>query len=402
MKNREYRHKVVKILRGRLNEPRSRIQIILGPRQVGKSWAVNDVLHGLSDPYVYALADDEKTTPGIEWITRHWYEARDKQQGGRRVVLVLDEIQKIKEWSSEVKRLWDEDTFEKRDVYVILLGSSSLTLQKGLSESLMGRFEIIWFMHWSYVECKEAFGFSLEDYIYFGGYPGGAGLISNEERWRHYVINSIIEPVLSKDIPMQTEVRNPVLLRNLFFLACDYASQELAYRKIQGQFTDVKSVITIAGYQRMLEQTYLILGLKKWHGKDILKRNSSPKWIILNSGLISAVKNFSLVQAKEDASYWGHLVEAAVGAHLVNNGKLHNYEIYYWREDKSEVDFVLRKGNKILGIEVKSNFEKPKKQFQLFQARYPRARVLLVGHEGIKLEEFFSTPLEKYLSSISV
>lgn len=401
MKSKEYKHKVVKILEGRLREPRSRIQIILGPRQVGKSWAINDVLHGLSDPYVYALADSEKSMPGVEWITRHWYEARDKEQGGKRVILVLDEIQKIKEWSSEVKRLWDEDTFAKRDICVVLLGSSSLTLHKGLSESLMGRFETIWFMHWSYMECKEAFGFSLEDYLYFGGYPGGAGLTSNEGRWRQYVMDSIIEPVLTKDIPLQTEVRNPALLRNLFFLACDYASQELSYRKIQGQFTDVKSVITIAGYQRMLEQTYLILGLQKWSKKDVLKRNSSPKWLPLNSGLISAVENRSKAEARKDAAYWGHLVEASVGAHLVNDGKIHNYEVYYWREDKSEIDFILRKGDKLLGVEVKTAFEKPTKQFQLFLKKYPKARVILVGQAGIKLEEFFTTPLETYLTSMS-
>jgi len=400
MKNKEYKHRVVKILEERLREPRAHIQIILGPRQVGKSWAITDVLHGLSCPYVYALADSEKPLPGIEWITRYWYEARDKEQGGKRVVLVLDEIQKIKEWSSEVKRLWDEDTFEKRDICVVLLGSSSLTLQKGLSESLLGRFETIWFMHWSYTECKEAFGFSLEDYLYYGGYPGGAKFINNNDRWRQYIMDSIIEPVLTRDIPLQTEVRNPALLRNLFFLACDYASQELSYRKIQGQFTDVKNVITIAGYQRMLEQTYLILGLQKWSKKDVLKRNSSPKWLPLNSGLISAVENRSKAEVRKDGDHWGHLVEACVGAHLVNDGKIHNYEVYYWREDKSEIDFVLRKGDKLLGIEVKTNFEKPTKQFQLFLEKNPKARVILVGPGGIKLEEFLTAPLEKYLTSM--
>jgi len=400
MKNKTYKHRVVRILEDRLKEHRSRIQIILGPRQVGKSWAVRDVLHSLSNPYVYALADDEKPGPSVEWITRYWYEARDKAQGGKRVILVLDEIQKIKEWSTEVKRLWDEDTFERRDICVVLLGSSSLTLQKGLSESLQGRFETIWFMHWSYTECKEAFGFSLDDYFYFGGYPGGAEYVHDENRWRTYIFNSIIEPVLGQDIPLLTEVRNPALLRNLFFLACDYASQELAYRKIQGQFTDVKNVVTIANYQRMLEQTYLILGLQKWSGKAVIKRNSSPKWLPLNSGLVSAVKNFPKTDAKKDAAYWGHLVESSVGAHLVNEGKIHNYEVYYWRDDKSEIDFVLRKGSKILGIEVKTNFEKPTKNFKLFSERYPKARVILVGQGGIKFEEFFTTPLEKYFMSM--
>lgn len=401
MKSKEYKHRAVGILESRLKEDRPRIQIILGPRQVGKSWAIRDVLQGLSTPYVYALADDERPGQSVDWIMRYWHEARDKAQGGKRVVLVLDEIQKIKEWSTEVKRLWDEDTFEKRDICVVLLGSSSLTLQKGLSESLTGRFEIIWLMHWSYMECRDAFGFSLDDYIYFGGYPGGAKFISDQNRWKEYVSHSIIEPVLSKDIPLLTEVRNLTLLRNLFFLACDYASQELAYRKIQGQFTDVKSVITISNYQRMLEQTYLILGLQKWSGKAVLKRNSSPKWLPLNSGLISAVKNYSKDEAKRDTAYWGHLVESSVGAYLVNDGKIHQYEVYYWREDQHEVDFVLRKGDKLIGIEVKTNFEKPERNFQLFSKRFPKARVMLVGHGGIKLEEFFTTPLERYFASMS-
>lgn len=400
MKNKAYTHKVARILKERLKEPRRTIQIILGPRQVGKSWAVNDVLKGLSEPYIYVIADNELPAPGPEWITQYWHQARDKGKGGQKVVLVFDEIQKVRKWSSEVKRLWDEDTFAKRNIFVVLLGSSALTLQKGLSESLMGRFEIIWFMHWSYTECMEAFGLSLEDYLYFGGYPGGLGFRDNADRWRQYVMNSIIEPVLSRDIPLLTEVRNPALLRNLFFLSCDYAAQELAYRKIQGRFGDVKSVITIAGYQRMLEQTYLIQGLQKWSGNAVLKRNSSPKWLPLNSGLVSAVRNRSKEDSMKDPAYRGRLLEAAVGAHLVNEGKSLNYEVYYWREDTNEVDFVVRKGDKLIGIEVKTGVDQHARQFRAFLHKYPKARIILVGPEGIRLEEFLSTPLETYFDSI--
>ncbi len=400
MNNKDYVHPVAGILKSRLAEPRRTIQIVLGPRQVGKSWAVNGVIRELSDPYVYAIADFVSPTPGVEWITSYWHQARDKEKGGNKVILVFDEIQKIRAWSTEIKRLWDEDSFEKRNVCVVLLGSSALMMQKGLSESLMGRFEIIWFMHWSYLECKEAFDFSLEDYLYFGGYPGGATFRHDEERWRHYIMDAVIEPVLSRDIPLLTEVRNPALLRNLFFLACHYAGQELAYRKIQGHFKDVKSVLTISGYQRMLEQTYLLLGLQKWSGKDLLRRNSSPKWVPLNSGLISAVKNFPRVEAVKDPVYWGRLVEASVGAYLINQGKMHNYEVYYWRDDKNEIDFVLRKGSKLIAIEVKTNYERHAEQFQLFLKKFPQARVILVGPEGIKLEEFLSTPIETYFASI--
>lgn len=383
-------------MENRLEEERAHIQIILGPRQVGKSTAIREILKKQSCETVYALAD-LPNPPGSEWITRHWALARDKAAGKEKVILVLDEIQKVSQWSSEVKRLWEEDTYKGLNIYVVLLGSSSLQIQKGLSESMAGRFEIIWFPHWSFVECRDAFGWGLEEYLFYGGYPGGVSLIKDEARWRNYILNSLIEPVLSKDIMLLANVSKPALLRKLLYLSCEYAGQVLSYTKIIGQFNDVSNTITIANYQRLLEEAFLISGLQKWTGTAIRRRSSSPKWLPLNTALITAIQNRSKNELHEDKPFWGRLVESGVGAYLVNQSIIHDFEVYYWREGTNEIDFILRKGKKITAIEVKTGFEYNAKAFEIFQKEYPQARTLLVGGHGVNIEEFLSTPIETYL-----
>ena len=394
--NKVYRHRVIKILEKRLEEERRHIQIILGPRQVGKSTAIREVLKKQSCSTVYALAD-LPNPPGTEWITRHWAQARDKALSDKKVILVLDEIQKIPQWSSEVKRLWEEDTYKDLNIYVVLLGSSSLQIQKGLSESMAGRFEIIWFPHWSFVECRDAFGWGLEEYFFYGGYPGGVPLAPDEDRWRNYILNSLIEPVLSKDIMLLANVPKPALLRKLLYLSCEYAGQVLSYTKIIGQFNDVSNTVTIAYYQRLLEEAFLIAGLQKWTGTALRRKNSSPKWLPLNTALITAVQNRSKEELKKDKPFWGRLVESGIGAYLFNQSMIHNFEVYYWREGTSEIDFILRKGKKITAIEVKTGFEYNTQAFEIFQKEYPKARTLLVGEHGVDIEKFLSTPIETYI-----
>ncbi len=394
-----YSHRVTEVLKNRLNEPRRTIQIVLGPRQVGKSTAVRDVLKQHTGPVVYALADQSMPL-GSEWIARHWAEARGQVQKNERVILALDEIQKVPGWTSDVKRLWDEDTYNERDIHVILTGSSALTLQKGLSESLLGRFEVIWMPHWSFEECRAAFGWGLEDYFFFGGYPGAVAYCQDEDRWRNYMMTSMIEPVLTRDIALLTTVHNPALLRRLFFLACEYTAQELSYRKIQGIFQDVSNPVTIVAYQRMLEQSFLIAGLQKWSGGALQKRNSSPKWLSLNTGLVTAIQNKNRAELKTDPVFRGRLVETSIGAHLFNQSMLYNFEVYYWREGNMEIDFILRKGNKLIAMEVKSGFDSDTRAFTVFLRKYPRARVMLVGGQGMPIEAFLTTPVKSLFEAM--
>jgi predicted AAA+ superfamily ATPase len=317
-----------------------------------------------------------------------------KLGSGRPAILVLDEIQKISDWSVEVKRLWDEDTRLGNDLRVILLGSSALLMQKGLSESLAGRFEIIRISHWTWEECRDCFNWPLDKFIYFGGYPGAATLIDDEARWAQYIRDSLIETAISKDILLLNRVEKPALLRQLFVLACEYGGQVLSYQKLLGQLADAGNTTTLAHYQKLIESAFLIYGLPKWSGGALRRRSSSPKWLPLNTALTTALANRTFQEWRSNPEMWGRLIEIAVGAYLVNTSAEQDFEVYYWRSGNHEVDFVVSKGKDLTAIEVKSS----KRRLSLsglgkFVKEYKNARTLIVGPQGVELGKFLETPI---------
>lgn len=392
-----YQRSMARLVLKRLAEPRRFMQVIVGPRQVGKTTAILQVLKSLKHPSHYAAAD-LPAPPPTGWISQQWGAARVKSGGIGGGILVLDEVQKIAHWSVEVKRLWDEDTRQARNLQVVLLGSSSLLIQKGLEESLAGRFELVRFPHWSWEECRDAFGWELDQYIYFGGYPGSAALIREPERWVQYVQDSLIETAISKDILLLSRIEKPALLRQLFVLACEYGGQVLSYQKILGQLTDAGNTTILAHYQRLLESAFLIRGLPKWSGRAIRRRSSSPKWLPLSTGLVTALAGRSYEETRHDPEAWGRLVEMSLGAHLVNEGSLHGMEVFYWRERNLEVDFVIRKGSKSLAIEAKSGKKRlARSGLEAFRRNSPSSKTLVVGQSELSLQSFFETPVSQWL-----
>src|SRR5690554_1485443 len=344
-----YRRPQVAELVRRLSEPRRFIQAVTGPRQVGKTTLVQQATDALAVPVRFASAD-EPTLRGPEWVQQQWDAAR--LSGG---VLVLDEVQKVTGWSETVKRLWDEDTRARRDLKVVLLGSAPLLVQRGLTESLAGRFEVTHVGHWSFAEMRAAFGFDLESYLYFGGYPGAAALADEPDRWRRYVLDSLVETTISRDVLLLTRVDKPALLRRLFELACRYSGQVLSYNKMLGQLQDAGNTTTLAHYLDLLAGAGLVRGLGKFAGDAARSRASSPKLQVLNTALMTALWGQSLEEVRSDGERWGCLVESAVGAHLANAAAAGDLELYYWRERNHEVDFVIRSGKRLVAIEVKSS-----------------------------------------------
>jgi len=244
----------------------------------------------------------------------------------------------------------------------------------------------------------EAFGFSLNEYIYFGGYPGAASLIGEPGRWKRYIADSLIETTLSRDILLLTRVDKPALLRLVFELACRYSGQILSYTKMLGQLQDAGNTTTLAHYLNLLSQAGMVRGLPKFSGDNARSRASSPKLQVLNTALISATTGRSFEEAMGDHEYWGHLVESAVGAHLANADATGGFELSYWRENNREVDFVVRLGKQITGIEVKSGRSyRPLSGIAAFQKAFHADRSLLVGGDGIALETFLSKPVLHWL-----
>ena len=372
-----------------VSEPRSFIISISGPRQVGKTTLINQVLKETTIPSVYISADGISQSNTF-WISQQWQTARLRlaNSSEEEIILVIDEIQKIENWSEIVKMEWDADSLNGVGLKLVVLGSSRLHIQKGLSESLAGRFEEIYMPHWSYAEMEKAFDFSLEHYLWFGAYPGGAKLINDEKRWKNYIINSLIETTLSKDILMMARIDKPALLHRVFELGCIYSGQILSLSKMLGQLQEGGNTSTLANYLNLLDSAGMLAGLGKCYADKIRTRSSSPKLQVYNTGLMNALRPEFFKQAYMDPALWGRITESAIGAHLLNYSRIEAYHLEYWRDRNEEVDFVLRKGDKIIGLEVKSNVIPKTKGMYLFAKKFNSAKVLMVGDSGIPTKEF--------------
>ena len=392
-----YRRPVFETLMTRLDEPRRFIQVLSGPRQAGKTTLVRQAMEASSLSTRYASADDAGLRDRA-WLEAEWDVARlvAEEHGG--AILILDEVQKVTGWADTVKSLWDQDARVHRDLRVVVLGPAPLLLQRGLGESLAGRFEIIRVPHWSFPEMRDAFGWSLDRYVFFGGYPGSAPLVRDLVRWSAYILDSLVETTLSRDILLLTRVDKPALLRQLFRLGCDYSAQVLSYQKMLGQLQDAGNTTTLAHYLQLLDGAGLLTGLQRFSGSRVRQRGSIPKLLALNTALVSAGAGIGLREARRDPALWGRLVESAVGAHLVNRGAADRVEVFYWRDRNREVDYVVRKGKRLLAIEVKTGRgHDTLPGMDAFRKQFPEAKPMIIGPGGLELEEFLSRPAGVWL-----
>ncbi|MGA2173845.1 MAG: AAA family ATPase [Verrucomicrobiota bacterium] len=384
----------------RLMEKRRFLQVLAGPRQAGKTTLARQVMAASQMPAHYASADEPALRGDRTWLEQQWDIARLKAGEGKSgALLVLDEIQKITDWPNVVKLLWDADTHSGVPLKVVLLGCAPLLIQSGLTDSLAGRFEVISVPHWSLTEMRQAFGWTLELYIFYGAYPGAAGLIEEPERWRRYILDSLIETTISRDILSLNRVDKPALLRRVFYLGCAYSGQILSYQKMIGQLADAGNTTTLAHYLELLQGAGMLAGLAKYSRGRARQRGSSPKLQALNTALMSAQDHRSLAEARRDGDYWGRLVESSIGAHLFNSSFGANISLTYWRERNQEVDFILEKGKTTVAIEVKSGGRRESLPgMEAFARQFKPRRQLLVGGQGIALEEFLSQPAAHWLT----
>ncbi|MDR1794681.1 MAG: ATP-binding protein [Erysipelotrichaceae bacterium] len=381
-----FERKLVSQLVNRMQEPRKFIQIVEGPRQTGKTTAVLQALNKLDIPQHYVSADDP-TLNSLEWIRNEWQRARLLSKDGD-AILILDELQKIEKWSEMVKLLWDEDSRNHCPLKVIITGSSALLLKKGMKESLKGRFEVLYCTHWNYQECKDAFGYSLDDFLLFGGFPGSSSLIQDEERWVCYMREAIINPTLTQDVMLMDDIRKPALLDALFALGSIYSGQEVSYTKLLGQLQDVGNTVTLAHYLDLLSDAGVITGLQKYANSPISVRKSSPRLLVYDTSLMSYHYGTNRRSLLNHPAERGHLVESAIGAYLLARGKEEGFGVYWWRDRSEEVDFVIQKGSSLTALEVKSGRIKHTGGTLSFKSRYPHALSLIIGSSDVSVEDF--------------
>lgn len=391
------------ILQKRLKEPRRFIQSLLGPRQVGKTTLVKKVCENLKLKHFLFISADEPYLHQFQNLNEIWqnFSTKISQEGGEGL-LVIDEIHKYPDWNEVVKARWDADTRKEINLKIVILGSAPLLIQNGLSDSLAGRFEVIDVPHWNYIEVHAAFQKNLDQFIYFGGYPGPYHLIDDEERWRSYIKNSLIETTIARDIMLLTRIEKPALLRQLFYLACQYSGQVLSYQKMLGQLQDAGNTTTLAHYLELLSAVGFVKGLQKFTGSKVVSRSSSPKLQVYNTGLLSALSEFDFKTAYASPEKWGRWVESAVGAHLLNKAIGSSYKIEYWKEGNYEVDFVISHGKSVVGIEVKSGRKREiVSGLNEFKKKFKPQRCHVIGLDGIEFNEFFKMNIQDLFNATS-
>ena len=391
-----YRRAEYHVIKERLNEQRKFIQVVVGARQIGKSTVVKQVLKDLDTPFQLFSADNVPASNSA-WISNCWAAVRSLKTSNQwdSIVLVIDEIQKISNWSEVVKKEWDYDTFNDINIKVLLLGSSRVMLEKGLSESLAGRFEEIRMSHWSYPEMRECFGFTLDQYLYYGGYPGAAPLITDQDRFGQYIQSAIIDATINKDILMDTPISKPALLRQTFELGAAYSGNLLSLNKMVGSLQDAGNTTTLAGYINLLDESGLLCGLNKFSIDMARRKASIPKFQVYNNALKIVYSPYTFQQAIMDRKVWGHIYESGIGAYLVSQAFVNRFEVYYWRERNDEVDFVLRKKGKVVAIEIKSNAEKRTEGLNKFNQLFEPQASFIVGDGGIPTSEFLEMDIKK-------
>lgn len=376
-------------IKARLEEERRFIQVVMGARQIGKSTVVKQVLNDITIPYLFYSADNVPAT-NSNWVSNCWAAARSLKQNNEwpTIILVIDEIQKIANWSEVVKKEWDDDSFHDRDIKVLLLGSSRVLLEKGLSESLAGRFEEIRMSHWSYNEMRECFGFSVDQYLFYGGYPGAAPLINDADRFEQYIQSAIIDATINKDILMDSPISKPALLKQTFELGAAYSGNLLSLNKMLGSLQDAGNTSTLAGYINLLNESGLLCGLQKYSVDLSRRRASIPKFQVYNNALKVVYNSLTFEQAILDRKAWGHIFESGIGAYLISQSFIHRFNVYYWRERNDEVDFILNKKGVLIAIEVKCNAEKRTTGLDKFKQLYNPKLSFIVGDGGISVEDF--------------
>lgn len=349
------------------------IQVILGPRQVGKTTTILNYLEtNYNEKAIYVSADKVFQSNAL-WLQEQWQKAQIEKK-----LLVIDEIQKCENWAEVIKSLWDQAKLQKKQIQCVLLGSSSLEIQKGLTESLTGRFQLITTYHWNYSESKDGYDLSFEDFLKFGGYPGSYPFIKDQE-WINYVRNSIITTVIEKDILQYQNVKSPSLFKQAFDILMAYPAQEISYTKLLGQLQDKGNTDLIKYYIRLYEGAFLIKALEKFSNKAVITKSSTPKILPLAPCLyyLTILDSYSPEEK-------GRVFELLVGAQLVRTGE----ELYYWREKNNEVDYVLKRGKKIWAIEVKSGYKKNSKGLDAFKKKFPTAKLVIITLENyLQFEE---------------
>jgi predicted AAA+ superfamily ATPase len=369
-------------LRARVfTEPARRIQLLTGPRQVGKTTILLELAGEFGERAIYRAADvEEIAAPG--WWAIQWDRAMRLARTGPTLLLV-DEIQTLPNWARRVKVAFDEVARERLPLQIVISGSAALSMTRGARNELAGRFELLTLRHWTAQDLIQAFGLTddeaAEVYVRFGAFPGELDRRMDYPRWREYILHAIIDPALNRDLLMLEPIQKPALLRQINSLAAAYPGEIISLQKLAAQLLEKGAPATIAHYLTVLEEAFLLAALHKYSDRELRLRASPPKLVPLSNAFLTAYADSVPPTTATDPVRWGRWLETACTAHAVNTG----CRVAYWREEPYEVDLIVAGERGKWAIEIKSGSYAIQDLTGLstFHLRHPDFRPLVVGAE---------------------
>lgn len=372
-------------LRARLEEPApGRIQMLTGPRQVGKTTMLLDIAKTYGDQAIYLAADAPEAALQQWWLTQ-WARAVRTARVGR-CVLIIDEVHAMPNWSRLIKAAIDEVYREQLPLHLVISGSAALPLAGGARETIAGRFEHLTLRHWSARDLQDVFAMTeheaVNTYVRYGAFPGSLRWISDLPRWRVYLNESIIAPAVGRDLLLLETIRKPALLRQVFAISIGHPGEIVSVQKMAGSLVETGALETIAHYLTILGEAYLVAALPKFSATEIRRKASPPKLVPLSNAFLAVSSPNEPPTPQTNPRVWGHWLENACIAYAVNAGD----RVSYWREEPLEVDMVVDGVDGKWAIEVKSGeFTSYDLQgLMTFTARHPDYRPLVIGEERFR------------------
>ena len=365
--------------------------VITGPRQTGKT-TVAIAAAEVNGAYVYANAD-EPICNHRDWIASNWQKARSKASTNLQCTLIIDQVHRLCGWAEIFKDMLTTDASGRHIVKLVLISSMPALIKKDLTKHFGGRYQLIRLQHWPYRLMQEAFGYSIRQYLYYGGYPGGYETNNFPDLWRQYLLDRVIEPAISRDI---FPLRDGGFLRRIYALICQNSGHVMSYRRICSLLDSGDSKSAVSHYLCKLAHTGLIGIIGKFDNLQMNSANSSPKLLVRDTSLMTAFSCLSFSEVEKDPVFFSHLKKTAVGAHLINGTIDSDIEVFYWLDRNRHVDYILQRGRDIIMIEVLTNASQFRYDgYSIFAQKYHPKRHIVVGDTNVDLSRFFATsPIE--------
>lgn len=390
----------VQALLSRLSLPSPAVQAVVGPRQVGKSTLIRQVLEKLEAPTVF-LSCKSVQYRQTGWIHKEWEIARLLAKHHGHCVIAVDDAQRLPGWAPLLCQLHKEDLEQQRDIRIVITGSSELELLQQLKDKFPQSHEVIRAGYWTYPEMRCAFNWGIEQYLFYGGLPRSGDEPSDDETWLNWIRELMFDNLLKEDVKAVAPAQNHEAIFDYFKVSSVHSGNIMSYAQLAQKLPFTVKPTTLANYQKVLSRAGISNGLARIQDGGEISRSGSPKLQLSSNAWLTGMMNSRFDKLRSQGVIWKQVFKSAVGAHLLNFAQENAYSVHYWFDRQHRVDFVLKKNDALVPIVVMpGDVKQGTDAIQAFAKNnaMPHAIILQAGNDDASLSPHHMN-IEAFLSS---